>query len=486
MSGKHLSSEDRRELNRMIKILGQKVVQIIVQSRLGEKAHTASKTPQQGSDWFHLAIHDMPEIQCEIKKHISGQAPDVGKPLVVEISLRTPENALLVLELWTLSVMEAYDTSPARANQNLYNRMTVLLKSLLAVTRITPAYKFSFRQGVDSYIICYRMFLGEPNYSTLGEKYVQSRIGQVTTPLSTLVLSVCYRTSMTITPHRIDSNEPIMLKSDHFKPEVSPKHCRRNFEKTSDSGEAQISDESQDAVKLFTVSPQDHPSTPRSRTNSDSSGRSQPQLPERKISAAFADAKTVAQALTETGLDMPEIPFASLLIAKETQQEKKADKGDSQTQTPVKTSQPAITCTYSTATTTTVVGTTAATTITTGMKTGALPKQTSMGEKTMTSSGTSHKSNTSAIFMKEEDFVMVDLKTPFGDQGESGSDLGAFLRECKNAPQLHLFSETAMQQYDDQDTLCDLSKQLQSFEESMEEYNELVRSLHSDSPNSPD
>lgn len=45
----------------------------------------------------------------------------------------------------------------------------VLLKSLLAVTRITPAYKLAFRQGPDSFVICYRVYLGDPNYDCLGE-----------------------------------------------------------------------------------------------------------------------------------------------------------------------------------------------------------------------------------------------------------------------------------------------------------------------------
>lgn len=51
MSGRHLSSEDRRELARLTKILSQKIVQVVVQSRLGEKAITKSKTPAQGSEW---------------------------------------------------------------------------------------------------------------------------------------------------------------------------------------------------------------------------------------------------------------------------------------------------------------------------------------------------------------------------------------------------------------------------------------------------
>lgn len=37
----------------------------------------------------------------------------------------------------------------------VYNRLSVLLKSLLAITRVTPAYKLSRNQGHD-YVILYR------------------------------------------------------------------------------------------------------------------------------------------------------------------------------------------------------------------------------------------------------------------------------------------------------------------------------------------
>lgn len=37
----------------------------------------------------------------------------------------------------------------------VYNRLSVLLKSLLAITRVTPAYKLSRKQGHD-YVILYR------------------------------------------------------------------------------------------------------------------------------------------------------------------------------------------------------------------------------------------------------------------------------------------------------------------------------------------
>lgn len=439
LMSRSLSPEDRRELGRLTKILTQKVVQVVVQSRLGEKAHTRSKSPVQGSDWFNLGIEDIGEIQQETKKGLGGHLPEKGKPLVVEIMLRTPTLDSLVLELWTLTVLDACDTSPARINPTIYNRMTVLLKSLLSVTRITPAYKLAFRQGPDSFIICYRVYLGDPDYECLGENSVQARLGQVTTPESTLLLCVSYRTQITLAPPvRSPVHDPIMLKSDHFKPEISPRHCRRGTDRGTDSSEAtQTSDESQDAGRLFTTSPPDHPSTPRSRTSSESSNRGHSQQqPERKISVAFVDAKPPKP----DDFFLPDIPFSTLLTSTV---EAKGEREAAAPQTQEK-------------------GAGGVATVEGGEKVA------------MTGSDGSHKSTASAQLKEEADFVMVELKTPFAGMQDAGNDLGTFYRECQNAPQLRMFADTP------EDEISDLAEQLLTFEGYVDDYNELVRSLHSE------
>ncbi|XP_050690330.1 autophagy-related protein 13-like [Eriocheir sinensis] len=446
MSGRPLSPEDRRELGRLTKILTQKVVQVVIQSRLGEKAHTRSKSPVQGSDWFNLGIEDIGEIQHEAKKSLGGHLPEKGKPLVVEILLRTPTNDTLVLELWTLTVLDACDTSPARINPTIYNRMTVLLKSLLSVTRITPAYKLAFRQGPDSFVICYRVYLGDPEFEILGENYVHARLGQVTTPESTLLLSVAYRTQITLAPPvRSPVHDPIMVKSDHFKPEISPRHCRRGGDRGTDSSEAtQTSDESQDAGRLFTTSPPDHPSTPRSRTSSESSCRGHTQQPERKVSVAFVDAKPPKP----DDFFLPDIPFSNLLTST------MEVKGDREAAT--------------------TTATTAAAPQSQEKPSGGVAPAEGGEKVAMTGSDTSHKSTASAQLKEEADFVMVELKTPFAGTQDAGNDLGTFYRECQSAPQLRMFADTP------EDEISDLAEQLLTFEGYVDDYNELVRSLHSE------
>ena len=68
-----------------------------------------------------------------------------------------------------------------KVTHTVYNRMSLLLKSLVTVARVTPAYRLSRRQGADSYVICYRVFLGDSHSGPdLGDGALTAKVGQVT------------------------------------------------------------------------------------------------------------------------------------------------------------------------------------------------------------------------------------------------------------------------------------------------------------------
>lgn len=58
-----------------------------------------------------------------------------------------------------------------------------------------------------------------------GDNYKHVRVGQLCTPVGTIHLSVSYRTKMTISPTHT-GRDSIMLKSDHFHSDLSPRHAR--------------------------------------------------------------------------------------------------------------------------------------------------------------------------------------------------------------------------------------------------------------------
>jgi len=264
-----ISTSEKKDLDKFTKNLSNKVVQAVVQSRLGEKVSVPSQPDTSGgTSWYNLAIKDINEVLSETKKALSGQLPSPGRPLVVEISLKTAEGDSMVLEWWRLAVVAGGDPQ-VKITHTVYNRMGILLKSLITVTRVTPAYRLSRTQGQDNYVICYRVFLGDPpDPPDLGEGALTARVGQVTTPISTIVCCVDYRTSMTM-PAR-QSSRPILVKSDHFdsKDEINMRGYKREY-RTSESSEQGITSDDSQEMRVFATSPPDR--TNRIITEEDSS-----------------------------------------------------------------------------------------------------------------------------------------------------------------------------------------------------------------------
>lgn len=89
-------------------------------------------------------------------------------PLCVEISLQTVDGDKMILEVWSLNINTELSDPLIKATYTIYNRMSILLKSLISITRVTPAYKLSRRQSPESYSIYYRIYSGEQQHN-LGE-----------------------------------------------------------------------------------------------------------------------------------------------------------------------------------------------------------------------------------------------------------------------------------------------------------------------------
>ncbi|XP_037822908.1 autophagy-related protein 13 homolog [Lucilia sericata] len=245
MSTQRINAAEK-DLEKFIKFLALKSTQVVVQSRLGEKIQTKCN-PLAGNDWFNLVVEDHPDVYAETKKALAlapGESILKRLPLCVEISLKTVEGDQMILEVWSLELQPSASNKTKEANdkaqnQNLnstateqpclktahaiYNRMGMLLKSLISLTRATPAYKLSRRQCPDSYSIYYRIYVERPQIHTLGEGHKNVRIGHLNTIVGNLVMSVAYRTKMTITPTttagqtRTRETNTIMIDSNHFK-----------------------------------------------------------------------------------------------------------------------------------------------------------------------------------------------------------------------------------------------------------------------------
>lgn len=470
-----LSSQDRKELDKFTKFLAFKAVQVIVQSRLGEKLKTKSKPFSSGADWFSVTIDDVPEVLRETKNALGGLLPTLGVSLCVEISLKTVEGDTMVLETWCLGMLDQCDTD-ARITYTVYNRMGILLKSLIAVTRVTPAYRLSCRQGPDSYVICYRVFMGEPQLHTLGEGYQQVRVGQVGTPTGTFVLNVAYRVKLTITPQRVERDCPFMVKSDHFKPDLSPKRPHKLWP----YGDGKVSvveeiaaayDECQElGCTLLPNSPPNecngihsplHHSpvvekrSPQYERNGDCrlacGVDCQASFSESKKVGAFAGEPKKPDPATISEYLIPETAFSSLLHHEDDLNVKNKNLQHKRLQPD-------------------------ATTNNNNAVANGVEHSDFMDTHSENGSHESQKSTTSVASGATDDFVMVELKTPFAT--DVNNDLSSFYRECQAAPPLDAFKSnpTLAEQ------VSDLSNQLAAFEMNLHDFDELVDSLCSSEP----
>uniref|UniRef100_A0A4W3HPY1 Autophagy-related protein 13 n=1 Tax=Callorhinchus milii TaxID=7868 RepID=A0A4W3HPY1_CALMI len=264
-----LNPQDKKDLDKFIKFFALKTAQVIVQARLGEKICTHSSSSPTGSDWFNLAIKDIPEVTHEAKKALAGQLPGIGRSMCVEISLKTSEGDSMELETWCLEMNEKCDKE-IKVSYTVYNRLSLLLKSLLAITRVTPAYKLSRNQGHD-YVILYRIYFGDVQLNGLGEGFQTVRVGTVGTPVGTVTLSCAYRTNLAFMSSRqLERTQPIMgIIIDHFVDRPyggsSPLHPCNYRVSEDDTGQFPFVEDSQEVCTTsFSTSP---PSQVRSKGN---------------------------------------------------------------------------------------------------------------------------------------------------------------------------------------------------------------------------
>lgn len=135
---------------------------------------------------------------------------------------------------------------------------------------------------------------------------------QVDTPVGLYTVTLSYRTQLTLSP----KDGAMLVKSDHFTPEYSPRLCRpekkdrdRTGESSSGSEQVGTSDESQDACRLFVNSP------PGNRAP----GEMGQQLREQRFSfddslklGAFADSSTSRRNLSAE-FSLPELPLPTFM-----------------------------------------------------------------------------------------------------------------------------------------------------------------------------
>ncbi|XP_033123898.1 autophagy-related protein 13-like [Anneissia japonica] len=250
-------------------------IQVIVQARLGEKVNTRSGSTPSRSDWFNLSVVDKAGVQVEARKQLNKHLPEIDKPLCIEISLKTAEGDSMILETWKIVMTEKSDPG-VRIHYKVYNRMSLLLKSLICLTRTTPAYRVSRHQSPEDYKIFYRIYFGENNTSLLGEasglkfcnmmhvpRYklecpinpgYSNFLSWWTVPVSSGLTCVL---PILISLQRSNSN-PMKVSDDHYGSPKSTTECQPCTSNKNRSGEGTMhTDSYSDYITVFSTSPPD-------------------------------------------------------------------------------------------------------------------------------------------------------------------------------------------------------------------------------------
>ena len=144
MAAAKLSPQDCKDLEKYLRHFVYKSAQVIVQSRLGERVSLPSKQFATGVDWFNLTIQDDTDVLSEVKRIYPGSGGGLagGDIVCIETLLRTATGSAVLLENWTVKLVSPCD-STVRVSFTVYNRIGILLKSLLIATRSVPAYQLS-------------------------------------------------------------------------------------------------------------------------------------------------------------------------------------------------------------------------------------------------------------------------------------------------------------------------------------------------------
>lgn len=116
---------------------------------------------------FNLALRELVDIEREARRVIMNVSnSDTKWSLCIEIFVKTDDGDVMTLETWNISLVADYcdNIKPYM----LYCRFGIIIKSLLAISRVVPAYRYSRHKSV-SYVIGHRIYGGEPVFNSLGK-----------------------------------------------------------------------------------------------------------------------------------------------------------------------------------------------------------------------------------------------------------------------------------------------------------------------------
>ena len=447
---------DKEEVAKYIKFFAYKTVQIIVHSRTGERTKTFSKANAVGVDWFNIALPGNNigiDIQKEIRSEFVNRTVVIDEPLWLYIYLKTSEGYDSLLESWSISFTQKTDLN-VKSPFTVYNKLALLLKSVISVSRSLPAYKLTRRKEKD-FSFSYKISAHELEPLRGVRIPASTRVGSVSTQFGTVWLSVQFQTAINcFSADNSRSNavidDPkqkvlIRMNEDERLESLRPPDPTIVEELSRAALDDITSSTASLPTSFQTISFQNFDHTSEGTTSVDLSELSQPLSigdvdDNNRALAAFSEVS-----IENSELELPEMPSTPPLLSLI---QSKIDENTIDSSVKLK-----------------------------GSEDCSSKDDNTVDKDKELLTGLDNTDNgaepTAHAVGFEDDFVLVEVRPAFAPQT---GDAGQLYRECQNPPTLDMFTNNFDLDYgsDNDDSITD---QIERFENQLAQYDEFFRNL---------
>lgn len=194
MYSKRKNSSEQKEIDKYIKFFTLKSMQCVVQSRVGIKNKTKCNPLAKGLDWFNISLPEGDannRLQNKIRELFNKRIPGLSQPVCIDVVLKTMEGCYTVLETWQITTDVSSKESNVKNHFSIYNRLGLLLRSVISSSRILPSYHLSRKTESDFKLFCkvHTEIYQLHNF----ELHNSINIGSVLTPSGKVSVNVLYR-----------------------------------------------------------------------------------------------------------------------------------------------------------------------------------------------------------------------------------------------------------------------------------------------------
>ncbi|GMR60764.1 hypothetical protein PMAYCL1PPCAC_30959 [Pristionchus mayeri] len=204
--------DSQADFNRFVKNFSTRLIQTVVQSRLGRTTDTTCTLPTDEKDWFSFRVDELGEVAAYIGQSLQRFPPTIDC-FTLEFILYTASGDYLPLEEWQISV-DSEDKDPTVSMSNLYHQLGVLLRSCAIAARMTPLSRYYVKkQSSESFVVLYRILDTPGTAFHSSEEYNLRQLAKLPSPYGTLSVNLYFKQKVEASPRK--SKSPAPSKKGH-------------------------------------------------------------------------------------------------------------------------------------------------------------------------------------------------------------------------------------------------------------------------------